>query len=121
MIKDSGFKITAIPEIKVEEIVVEDDEKPATNNKQAKKISAKKVFSEATNTNTKYKRDEEEKKSKAKKAGGKGFKKANPRQLSQLAGDMESFDEFGAKKGKLKAPKVKKQEFTNQLKIRLGL
>lgn len=112
VIKDSGFKITAMPEIKVEEIVVEDDEKPATNNKQAKKKSAKKVFSEATNTNTKYKREEEEKKSKAKKAGGKGFKKANPRQLSQLAGDMESFDEFGAKKGKLKAPKVKKQEFT---------
>lgn len=112
VIKNSGFKITAMPEIKVEEIVVEDDEKSATNNKQAKKKSAKKVFSEATNTNTKYKREEEEKKSKAKKAGGKGFKKANPRQLSQLAGDMESFDEFGAKKGKLKAPKVKKQEFT---------
>ena len=112
VIKDSGFKITAMPEIKVEEIVAEDDEKPATNNKQAQKKSAKKVFSEATNTNTKYKREEEEKKSKAKKAGGKGFKKANPRQLSQLAGDMESFDEFGAKKGKLKAPKVKKQEFT---------
>ena len=112
VIKDSGFKITAMPEIKVEEIVAEDDEKPATNNKQAQKKSAKKVFSEATNTNTKYKREEEEKKSKAKKAGDKGFKKANPRQLSQLAGDMESFDEFGAKKGKLKAPKVKKQEFT---------
>ncbi|MFV9924370.1 MAG: translation initiation factor IF-2 [Francisella endosymbiont of Hyalomma scupense] len=112
VIKDSGFKITAMPEIKVEEIVVENDEKPATNNKQPKKKSAKKVFSEATNTNTKYKREEEEKKSKARKAGGKGFKKANPRQLSQLAGDMESFDEFGAKKGKLKAPKVKKQEFT---------
>ena len=112
VIKDSGFKITAMPEIKVEEIVAEDDEKPATNNKQAQKKSAKKVFSEATNTNTKYKREEEEKKSKAKKAGNKGFKKANPRQLSQLAGDMESFDEFGAKKGKLKAPKVKKQEFT---------
>ncbi|MFV9973167.1 MAG: translation initiation factor IF-2 [Francisella endosymbiont of Hyalomma asiaticum] len=112
VIKDSGFKITAMPEIKVKEIVVEDDEKPATNNKQPKKKFAKKVFSEATNTNTKYKREEEEKKSKSRKAGGKGFKKANPRQLSQLAGDMESFDEFGAKKGKLKAPKVKKQEFT---------
>ncbi|ORM38369.1 translation initiation factor IF-2 [Francisella endosymbiont of Ornithodoros moubata] len=112
VIKDSGFKITAMPEIKVEEIVVENDEKPATNNKQPKKKSAKKVFSEATNTNTKYKREEEEKKSKARKAGGKGFKKANPRQLSQLAGDIESFDEFGAKKGKLKALKVKKQEFT---------
>lgn len=112
VIKDSGFKITAMPEIKVEEIVVEDDEKPATNNKQPKKKSAKKVFCEATNTNTKYKREEEEKKSKARKAGGKGFKKANPRQLSQLAGDMESFDEFSAKKGKLKTPKVKKQEFT---------
>ena len=112
VIKYSGFKITAMPEIKVEEIVVEDDEKLATNNKQPKKKSAKKVFSEATNTNTKYKREEEEKKSKARKAGDKGFKKANPRQLSQLAGDMESFDEFGVKKGKLKAPKVKKQEFT---------
>lgn len=112
VIKDSGFKITAMPEIKVEEIVVEDDEKPATNNKQPKKKSAKKVFSEATNTSTKYKREEEEKKSKARKAGCKSFKKANPRQLSQLAGDMESFDEFGAKKGKLKATKVKKQEFT---------
>ncbi|ALB02224.1 translation initiation factor IF-2 [Francisella persica ATCC VR-331] len=112
VIKDSGFKITAMPEIKVEEIVAENDEKPTTNNKQAKKKTTKKVFSEATHTNTKYKRDEEEKKSKAKKTGDKGFKKATPRQLSQLAGDMESFDEFGAKKGKLKVPKVKKQEFT---------
>lgn len=101
-----------MPEIKVEEIVAENDEKPTTNNKQAKKKTTKKVFSEATHTNTKYKRDEEEKKSKAKKTGDKGFKKATPRQLSQLAGDMESFDEFGAKKGKLKVPKVKKQEFT---------
>ncbi|MBK2357128.1 translation initiation factor IF-2 [Francisella hispaniensis] len=112
VIKDSGFKITAMPEVKVEEIVAEDDEELAGNDRQAKKKTAKKVFSETTNTNTKYKREEEEKKSKAKKAGGKGFKKANPRQLSQLAGDLESFDEFGAKKGKLKAPKVKKQEFT---------
>ncbi|MBN3680797.1 translation initiation factor IF-2 [Francisella tularensis subsp. holarctica] len=112
VIKDSGFKITAMPEIKIEEIVAEDDEGLAASDKQAKKKAAKKVFSEAVNTNTKYKREEEEKKSKAKKAGGKGFKKANPRQLSQLAGDLDSFDEFGAKKGKLKAPKVKKQEFT---------
>ncbi|AEE27031.1 translation initiation factor IF-2 [Francisella hispaniensis] len=112
VIKDSGFKITAMPEVKVEEIVAEDDEELAGNDRQSKKKTAKKVFSETTNTNTKYKREEEEKKSKAKKAGGKGFKKANPRQLSQLAGDLESFDEFGAKKGKLKAPKVKKQEFT---------
>ncbi|APD51130.1 translation initiation factor IF-2 [Francisella hispaniensis] len=112
VIKDSGFKITAMPEVKVEEIIAEDDEELAGNDRQAKKKTAKKVFSETTNTNTKYKREEEEKKSKAKKAGGKGFKKANPRQLSQLAGDLESFDEFGAKKGKLKAPKVKKQEFT---------
>ncbi|MBK2240188.1 translation initiation factor IF-2 N-terminal domain-containing protein, partial [Francisella tularensis] len=112
VIKDSGFKITAMPEIKIEEIVAEDDEGLAASDKQAKKKAAKKVFSEAVNTNTKYKCEEEEKKSKAKKAGGKGFKKANPRQLSQLAGDLESFDEFGAKKGKLKAPKVKKQEFT---------
>ncbi|APC92347.1 MULTISPECIES: translation initiation factor IF-2 [Francisella] len=112
VIKGGGFKITAMPEIKVEEVTAENDEDTAANNKQVKKKSAKKVFSEATNTNTKYKREEEEKKSKVKKAGGKGFKKANPRQLSQLAGDMESFDEFGAKKGKLKAPKVKKQEFT---------
>ncbi|MDE4998790.1 hypothetical protein, partial [Francisella tularensis] len=51
-------------------------------------------------------------KSNPKKAGGKGFNKAKPRQLSQLAGDLESFDEFVAKKGKLKAPKVKNQEFT---------
>ncbi|OIN84147.1 translation initiation factor IF-2 [Francisella sp. TX07-6608] len=112
VIKDSGFKITAMPEIKIEEIVTKDDEGLSASDKQAKKKAAKKVFSEAVNTNTKYKREEEEKKSKAKKAGGKGFKKANPRQLSQLAGDLESFDEFGAKKGKLKAPKVKKQEFT---------
>ncbi|APA83837.1 translation initiation factor IF-2 [Francisella tularensis] len=112
VIKDSGFKITAMPEIKIEEIVTEDDEGLSASDKQAKKKAAKKVFSEAVNTNTKYKREEEEKKSKVKKAGGKGFKKANPRQLSQLAGDLESFDEFGAKKGKLKAPKVKKQEFT---------
>ena len=110
--RDSGFKITAMPEVKFEEIIAEDDEEIAGNNKQAKKKITKKVFSETTNTNTKYKREEEEKKSKAKKVGGKGFKKANPRQLSQLAGDLESFDEFGAKKGKLKAPKVKKQEFT---------
>ncbi|MDE4961591.1 hypothetical protein, partial [Francisella tularensis] len=74
--------------------------------------AATKVVSVAVNTNTKFKCEDEEKKSKAKKAGGIGFKKANPRQLSQLAGDMESFDEFGAKKGKLNAPKVKKQEFS---------
>ncbi|WP_150464185.1 translation initiation factor IF-2 [Francisella sp. XLW-1] len=111
VVKDSGFKITSMPEVKVQEAKSQDDEKSAAA-KQAKKKATKKVFSEPANSNTKYKREEEERKSKAKKAGGKGFKKANPRQLSQLAGDMDSFDEFGSKKGKLKAPKVKKQEFT---------
>lgn len=111
VVKDSGFKITSMPEVKVQEAKSQDDEKSAAA-KQAKKKATKKVFSEPVNSNTKYKREEEERKSKAKKAGGKGFKKANPRQLSQLAGDMDSFDEFGSKKGKLKAPKVKKQEFT---------
>ncbi|WP_395166796.1 translation initiation factor IF-2 [Francisella salimarina] len=111
VVKDSGFKITSMPEVKVQEAKSQDDEKSAAA-KQTKKKATKKVFSEPANSNTKYKREEEERKSKAKKAGGKGFKKANPRQLSQLAGDMDSFDEFGSKKGKLKAPKVKKQEFT---------
>ncbi|MBK2093051.1 translation initiation factor IF-2 [Francisella philomiragia] len=117
VIKDNGFKITAMPEVKIQENNSQDEEKSSedksTESKSNKKKSPKKVFTESgNNTNTKYKREEEEKKSKAKKASGKGFKKANPRQLSQLAGDLESFDEFGSKKGKLKAPKVKKQEFT---------
>lgn len=117
VIKDNGFKITAMPEVKVQDNNSQDEEKlsedKSTESKNNKKKSPKKVFTESSNnTNTKYKREEEEKKSKAKKASGKGFKKANPRQLSQLAGDLESFDEFGSKKGKLKAPKVKKQEFT---------
>jgi len=117
VIKDNGFKITAMPEVKIQENNSQDEEKSSedksTESKNNKKKSPKKVFTESgNNTNTKYKREEEEKKSKAKKASGKGFKKANPRQLSQLAGDLESFDEFGSKKGKLKAPKVKKQEFT---------
>ncbi len=117
IIKDNGFKITAMPEVKIQENNSQDEEKSSedksTESKNNKKKSPKKVFTESgNNTNTKYKREEEEKKSKAKKASGKGFKKANPRQLSQLAGDLESFDEFGSKKGKLKAPKVKKQEFT---------
>lgn len=106
-----------MPEVKIQENNSQDEEKSSedksTESKSNKKKSPKKVFTESgNNTNTKYKREEEEKKSKAKKASGKGFKKANPRQLSQLAGDLESFDEFGSKKGKLKAPKVKKQEFT---------
>ncbi len=117
VIKDNGFKITAMPEVKTQDNNSQDEEKSSedksTESKNNKKKSPKKVFTESSNnTNTKYKREEEEKKSKAKKASGKGFKKANPRQLSQLAGDLESFDEFGSKKGKLKAPKVKKQEFT---------
>ncbi|AJI52821.1 translation initiation factor IF-2 [Francisella philomiragia] len=117
VIKDNGFKITAMPEVKTQDNSSQDEEKSSedksTESKNNKKKSPKKVFTESgNNTNTKYKREEEEKKSKAKKASGKGFKKANPRQLSQLAGDLESFDEFGSKKGKLKAPKVKKQEFT---------
>ncbi|GMN89097.1 translation initiation factor IF-2 [Francisella sciaenopsi] len=117
VIKDNGFKITAMPEVKTQDNNSQDEEKSSedksTESKNSKKKSPKKVFTESSNsTNTKYKREEEEKKSKAKKASGKGFKKANPRQLSQLAGDLESFDEFGSKKGKLKAPKVKKQEFT---------
>lgn len=116
VVKGNGFKITAMPEVKIQENNSQDEEKSSedksTESKNNKKKSPKKVFTESgNNTNTKYKR-EEEKKSKAKKASGKGFKKANPRQLSQLAGDLESFDEFGSKKGKLKAPKVKKQEFT---------
>lgn len=37
VIKDSGFKITAMPEIKIEEIVAEDDEGLAASDKQAKK------------------------------------------------------------------------------------
>lgn len=103
----NGFKITSMPEV-VATTSDNDDE----SSSKAKKKPAKKVFSDSKTTNTKFKREEEERKSKAKKAGGKGFKKASPRQLSQLAGDMDSFDEFGSKKGKLKAPKVKKQEFT---------
>ncbi|QIV95452.1 translation initiation factor 2 (bIF-2) [Allofrancisella inopinata] len=104
--KDSGFKFISIPE----QIATTDTESNVIN--AAKKKTVKKEFASTSTTNTKYKREEEDKRAKTKKAAGKGFKKANPRQLSQLAGDLESFDEFGAKKGKLKAPKVKKQEFT---------
>ncbi|QIV93969.1 translation initiation factor IF-2 [Allofrancisella frigidaquae] len=104
--KDSGFKFISIPE----PIATTDTESSVIN--AAKKKTVKKEFASTSTTNTKYKREEEDKRAKTKKAAGKGFKKANPRQLSQLAGDLESFDEFGAKKGKLKAPKVKKQEFT---------
>ncbi|KEI34933.1 translation initiation factor 2 [Francisella sp. W12-1067] len=104
--KDSGFKFISIPE----QIATTDTESSVINT--AKKKTVKKEFASTSTTNTKYKREEEDKRAKTKKAAGKGFKKANPRQLSQLAGDLESFDEFGAKKGKLKAPKVKKQEFT---------
>ncbi|RUS68691.1 hypothetical protein EGW08_023546 [Elysia chlorotica] len=89
------------------------DEDEASDDKSAAKKPAKKVFSNTSpSTNTKFKREEEERKSKAaKKQTGKGFKKANPRQLSQLAGG-DSFDEFGSKKGKNRNLKVKKQEFT---------
>lgn len=113
-IKSSGFKITSMPEV-VSEVSEQEDAATddASNNKQAKKKSTKKAFSEsAASSNTKYKREEEEKKSKAKKVSGKGFKKANPRQLSQLTGDLESFDDFGSRKGKVKHSKVKRQEFT---------
>lgn len=75
VIKDSGFKITAMPEIKIEEIVAEDDEGLAASDKQAKKKAAKKVFSEAVNTNTKYKREEEEKNLKQRKLEVKVLKK----------------------------------------------
>lgn len=103
--KDSGFKITSMPTVKK----VEQEE--SNTREPAKKKAVKKVFSNANTTNTKYKKEEEDKRGKAKKATGKGFKKANPRQLSQLAGG-DSFDEFGSKKGKLRTPKVKRQEFT---------
>lgn len=105
--KSSGFKITSMPEVKT--VSADNDE---DSSSKSKKKPVKKVFTDANATNTKYKREEEDKRAKTKKAAGKGFKKANPRQLSQLAGDLDSFDEFGSKKGKLKAPKVKKQEFT---------
>jgi translation initiation factor IF-2 len=112
-VKSSGFKITSMPEI-VPEVSDQDDDSSKTDatSKQSKKKPAKKAFTDSSTSNTKYKREEEEKKSKAKKAGGKGFKKANPRQLSQLTGDLESFDEFGSRKGKVKHSKVKRQEFT---------
>ncbi|AIT09490.1 translation initiation factor IF-2 [Candidatus Francisella endociliophora] len=107
----SGFKITSMPEVVAPKIDKQESSEGDSASKSKKKTN-KKVFSDSKTTNTKFKREEEERKSKAKKTGGKGFKKANPRQLSQLAGDMDSFDEFGSKKGKLKAPRVKRQEFT---------
>lgn len=112
-VKSSGFKITSMPDVVPQANKQEEDSSntDAANNKQSKKKPVKKAFSEST-SNTKYKREEEEKRSKAKKAGGKGFKKANPRQLSQLTGDLDSFDEFGSRKGKAKPSKVKRQEFT---------
>ena len=105
--KDNGFKITSMPTVKV----VADNNSNDNNSSEDRKRPAKKVFSNTNATNTKFKREEEDKRDKTKKAAGKGFKKANPRQLSQLAGGG-SFDEFGSKKGRLKAPKVKRQEFT---------
>jgi translation initiation factor IF-2 len=105
--KNNGFKITSMPTVKV----VVDNNSGSSNTSEDRKKPAKKVFTNANATNTKFKREEEDKRDKTKKAAGKGFKKANPRQLSQLAGGG-SFDEFGSKKGRLKAPKVKRQEFT---------
>jgi len=106
--KDNGFKITSMPTVKV---VAANNASDNNSSSDDKKRPVKKVFSNANATNTKFKREEEDKRDKTKKAAGKGFKKANPRQLSQLAGGG-SFDEFGSKKGKLRAPKVKRQEFT---------
>ncbi len=104
--KDSGFKITSMPTAKN----VADNSSSNNNSTEDRKKPAKKVFSNSNISNTKFKR-EEDRRAKTKKAVGKGFKKANPRQLSQFAGG-ECFDEFGSNKGKLKAPKVKRQEFT---------
>ncbi|ASG68823.1 translation initiation factor IF-2 [Francisella halioticida] len=112
-VKSSGFKITSMPEVVSKANNQEENTSKAddANSKQLKKKPVKKAFSEST-SNTKYKREEEEKKSKAKKTSGKGFKKANPRQLSQLTGDLDSFDGFSSRKGKVKPSKVKRQEFT---------
>ena len=107
--KDNGFKITSMPTAKV----VAENNSNDSNSSEDRKRPAKKVFSNtnANATNTKFKREEEDRRAKTKNAAGKGFKKANPRQLSHLAGGG-SFDEFGSKKGRLRAPKVKRQEFT---------
>ena len=104
--KDNGFKITSMPTVRG----VADNNSSDSNSNEDRKRPAKKVFSNTNATNTKFKR-EEDKRDKTKKAAGKGFKKANPRQLSQLASG-DSFDEFGSKRGRLKASKVKRQEFT---------
>lgn len=105
--KDSGFKITSMPTVNT---TADNSNENTTTNEEARKKPAKKIFSNTNTTNTKFKKDED-KRAKTKKTAGKGFKKANPRQLSQLAGG-ESFDEFGSKKGKLKTSKIKRQEFT---------
>lgn len=115
-VETSGFKITSMPEkVKnVEETQEEDEEASSKKKSEKKKFSADSAVSP---TNTKYKREEEEgrkAKGAAVKKTSKSFKKASPKQLSQLAGDFDSFDEFGSKRNKhahIKS-KIKKQEFT---------
>jgi translation initiation factor IF-2 len=83
--KDNGFKITSMPTVKV---VTNNDSNGHSNSNDtaANKKATKRVFSNVNGSNTKFKREEEDKRDKTKKAVGKGFKKANPRQLSQFAG-----------------------------------
>ncbi|APC97359.1 translation initiation factor IF-2 [Francisella frigiditurris] len=115
-VETSGFKITSMPEKakNVEETQEEDEDASSKKKSEKKKFSADSVVSP---TNTKYKREEEEgrkAKGAAVKKTSKSFKKASPKQLSQLAGDFDSFDEFGSKRNKhahIKS-KIKKQEFT---------
>ena len=106
--KNNGFKITSMPTVKVVAVNNSNDNNSSSDDK---KRPVKKVFSNTNTTNTKFKKEEEDRRNKTRNATGKGFKKANPRQLSHLAGGG-SFDEYGSKKGRLRAPKVKRQEFT---------
>ncbi|MFC4892982.1 translation initiation factor IF-2 [Pseudofrancisella aestuarii] len=117
-VETSGFKITSMPE-KVKVTEEKNEEGKDDENSSKKKVEKKKFSVEAavSPTNTKYKREEEDgrkAKGAAVKKTSKAFKKASPKQLSQLAGDFDSFDEFGSKRNKhahLKS-KIKKQEFT---------
>ena len=111
-IKSSGFVITEMPK----QVVQPKQEKQVEEKELAnKKKKAPKRFTDNVVTNTKSKREKEQEEGRKRnnKGANKSFRKASPKQLSQLANDVDSFDDFGKRRGKnLRNTKVKKQEFT---------
>ena len=111
-IKSSGFVITEMPK----QVTQPKQEKQVEEKELAnKKKKAPKRFTDNVVTNTKSKREKEQEEGRKRnnKGTNKSFRKASPKQLSQLANDVDSFDDFGKRRGKnLRNAKVKKQEFT---------